>query len=423
MKCCKIDMNLWEVFTIFGIDYLKKHFTHNQRYIIVAIFSMFLPFYICGGILIFLTLRLLWKGEIQEAYKQIPASRYILIFCGLSFVVSLFYQNYLGAVCSIGILFILSFILYYRMNITPELFEFISNILIVMSLFAAFYGLLEYIGILNKFDINQFEVHIFNSPQDRVNSVFFNANYYAMMIEFFVCITFYKILKLESLRTEFKKFFYYILVIFINLFLLLLTGCRTAWPTIAAGILIMLIVDKHYKTCLCILTCVVFVGLYFLLNPSQFPRVDNIISYFMVRQNIWEVAVQNIQTHPLFGEGPMTYMHVYALYHGHPTEHAHSIYLDPILCFGIVGLATILPYIISNIKKLYQLWKKNLDQTLVALMVSFTVMIFVHGTLDYTVFFVQTGFLYLLIASSFDMYRCEETNISYAHQNKAMSSQ
>lgn len=393
------------MFTIFGIDYLKEHFTHNQRYIIVAIFSMFLPFYMCGGVLIFLTLRLLWKGEIQEAYKETPASRYILIFSGLSLIVSLFYKNYLGALCSIAIVFILSFVLYYRKHITPELFEFISNVIIVMSLFSAFYGLIEYIGILNKFDINQFEVVIFNRPQDRVNSVFFNANYYAMMIEFFVCLTFYKILKLHDIKTEFKKFFYYILVIMINLFLLLLTGCRTAWPTIAAGILIMLIIDKHYKTCLCILVCVLFIVLYFLLNPSQFPRVDNIIDYFLTRQNIWQVAIENIKTHPLFGEGPMTYMHIYASYHGHPTEHAHSIYLDPILCFGIVGISVILPYIVSNIKKLYQLWKQKIDLALVALIVSFTVMIFVHGTLDYTIFFVQTGFLYLLIASSFDVYK------------------
>jgi len=396
------------VFTIFGIDYLKEHFTHNQRYIIVAIFSMFLPFYMCGAVLIFLTLRLLWKGEIQEAYRQTPASRYILIFCCLSFIVSLFYQNYIGAVCSVAILFILSFILYYRKHITSELFEFISNVIIVMSLFAAFYGLIEYIGILNKFDINQFEVVIFNNPQDRVNSVFFNANYYAMMIEFFVCITFYKILKLHDLKVEFKKFFYYILVIFINLFLLLLTGCRTAWPTIAIGILVMLIVDKHYKTCLCIFTCVLFVVLYFLLNPSQFPRVDNIVAYFLTRQNIWKVAIENIKSHPLFGEGPMTYMHIYASYHGHPTEHAHSIYIDPILCFGFVGIATIVPYIVSNIKRLYHLWKQKIDLALVALIVSFTVMIFVHGTLDYTVFFVQTGFLYLLIASSFDVYNSHE---------------
>lgn len=393
------------MFFIFGIQYLKTHFTHHQRYIIVAVFSMFLPFYMCGGILIFLTLRLLWKGEIQEAYRQIPKSRFIIYFSLLSAIVSLFYQNYYGFVCSIGILVILSFVLYYRIHIDSRLFEYITNCIIVLSIFAALYGLIEYIGILNSYNIDQFEIMIFNRPQDRINSVFFNANYYAMMIEFFVCLTFYKILKIKDIKLEWKKFIYYVAVIGLNLFVLLLTACRTAWPALAGGILIMLIVDKHYKTCACILALVIVACIYFLLNPSKFPRVDNIVAYFMTRADIWEVAIQNIITHPLFGEGPMTYMHIYPLYHGHPTEHAHSIYLDPLLCFGIVGLLTIAPYIYSNIQRLYRLWKLKVDKTLVALIVSFTVMIFIHGILDYTIFFIQTGFLYLLIASSFDVHK------------------
>ena len=393
------------MFFIFGIQYLKTHFTHHQRYIIVAVFSMFLPFYMCGGILIFLTLRLLWKGEIQEAYRQIPKSRFIIYFSLLSAIVSLFYQNYYGFVCSIGILVILSFVLYYRIHIDSRLFEYITNCIIVLSIFAALYGLIEYIGILNSYNIDQFEIMIFNRPQDRINSVFFNANYYAMMIEFFVCLTFYKILKIKDIKLEWKKFIYYVAVIGLNLFVLLLTACRTAWPALAGGILIMLIVDKHHKTCACILALVIVACIYFLLNPSKFPRVDNIVAYFMTRAGIWEVAIQNIITHPLFGEGPMTYMHIYPLYHGHPTEHAHSIYLDPLLCFGIVGLLTIAPYIYSNIQRLYRLWKLKVDKTLVAFIVSFTVMIFIHGILDYTIFFVQTGFLYLLIASSFDVHK------------------
>lgn len=393
------------MFFIFGIQYLKTHFTHHQRYIIVAVFSMFLPFYMCGGILIFLTLRLLWKGEIQEAYRQIPKSRFIIYFSLLSAIVSLFYQNYYGFVCSIGILVILSFVLYYRIHIDSRLFEYITNCIIVLSIFAALYGLIEYIGILNSYNIDQFEIMIFNRPQDRINSVFFNANYYAMMIEFFVCLTFYKILKIKDIKLEWKKFIYYVAVIGLNLFVLLLTACRTAWPALAGGILIMLIVDKHHKTCACILALVIVACIYFLLNPSKFPRVDNIVAYFMTRAGIWEVAIQNIITHPLFGEGPMTYMHIYPLYHGHPTEHAHSIYLDPLLCFGIVGLLTIAPYIYSNIQRLYRLWKLKVDKTLVALIISFTVMIFIHGILDYTIFFVQTGFLYLLIASSFDVHK------------------
>lgn len=393
------------MFIIFGIDYLKKHFNHNQRYIIVAILSMFLPFYMCASVIIFLTICLLLKGEIQDVYREIPKSKYILIFTTLSCIVSLFYKNYYGALCSIGILVILSFILYYRKHITPALFSFITDCIVVLSVFAALYGLIEYMGILNSIDIDTFELIIFNKPKDRINSVFFNANYYAMMIEFFVCITFYKILQLKTIKQNYRRFFYYCLVIGLNLFLLILTACRTAWPALAAGILIMLILDKRYKTCAFIFSCFLLVVIYFVFNPSKFPRVDNIFDYFLTRKDIWDVAIANIKTHPLFGEGPMTYMHIYPLYNGHPTEHAHSIYLDPVLCFGIIGIASILPFIIENIKSVYKLWKSKIDKTLVALIVSFTIMIFIHGVLDYTIFFVQTGFLYLLIASSFDVYK------------------
>ncbi|MEG0276330.1 MAG: O-antigen ligase family protein [Coprobacillus sp.] len=400
------------MFIIFGIDYLKKHFNHNQRYIIVAILSMFLPFYMCAAVIIFLTIRLLLKGEIQDAYKETPKSKYILIFSALSFLVSLFYQNYLGALCSIGILVILSFILYYRKHITPHVFTFITDCIVVLSVFAALYGLIEYIGILNSFEIDRFEVIIFNRPEDRVNSVFFNANYYAMMLEFFICITFYKILQLGKIKDNYRKFFYYSLVIGLNLFLLVLTACRTAWPALGAGILVMLIIDKRYKTCGLIFSCFILAILYFVFNPSQFPRVDNIFDYFLTRKDIWDVAIANIKTHPLFGEGPMTYMHVFPLYNGHPTEHAHSIYLDPILCFGVVGITVILPFIIYNIKSVYHLWKSKVDKSIVALIVSFTIMIFVHGILDYTIFFVQTGFLYLIIASSFDVHKKHTKKLS-----------
>lgn len=392
---------------IFGINYLKEHFSHNQRYIIVAVFSMFLPFYMCGAVLIFLTIRLLLKGEIQEAYRQTQNSRYIIYFSILTAIISLLYQNYYGFACSIGILAILSFVLYYRIHITSELFDFITNCIIVLSLFAALYGLIEYIGILNSFDIDRLEIIIFNRPQDRINSVFFNANYYAMMIEFFVCITFYKILQLKDFKTNIKRFLYYFSAIAVNLFMLVLTACRTAWPALGIAIIAMLFLSRHYKTCSCIFGGFICACLYFLFNPSQFPRVDNIIGYFFVRTDIWKVAVANIKTHPLFGEGPMTYMHIYPKYNGHPTEHAHSVYLDPLLCFGIIGILTILPYIISCIKRIYHLCKKEIDLELFALIVSFILVVLIHGLLDYTIFFVQTGFLFLLVTSSFDIYKKE----------------
>ena len=384
---------------------MRKHFTHQQRYIIVAALSLFLPFYMCAGVILFLTLRLMWTGEIQNAYHRDPINRLLFFFCGLSMIVSLWYKNYIGIVVAFFLLIAGLFIMYYKAHITPQLFNFITNVIIVFSVFAALYGLIEYMAVLNSVNIDQFEVIIFNKPKDRINSVFFNANYYAMMIEFFVCLAFYKILKIKDVKKDFQKFFYYVLVIGINIFMLVLTACRTAWPALIAGIIIMLIVDKHYKTCACIGSVALFVAVYFLLNPSQFPRVDNIISYFFTRTDIWDVAVKNIIKYPIFGQGPMTYMNIYELYNGHPTQHAHSIYLDPILCFGFGGLAVIAPVFYTNFKQIIKLWKSKKNKTLCALIASYFVMVLIHGTMDYTLFFVQTGLLFMFIVASFDMHK------------------
>ena len=384
---------------------MKKHFTHQQRYIIVAALSLFLPFYMCAGVILFLTMRLMWTGEIQNAYHRDPINRLLFFFCGLSMIVSLFYSNYVGIAVAFFLLVGGLFIMYYKAHITPQLFDFITNLIIVLSVFAALYGLIEYMGVLNNVNIDEFEIIIFNKPKDRINSVFFNANYYAMMIEFFVCLAFYKILKIKDIKKDFQSFFYYVLVIGINLFMLVLTACRTAWPALAAGILVMLIVDKHYKTCACIGMCVLFAAAFFLVNPSAFPRVENIISYFFTRTDIWYVAVQNIMKYPLFGQGPMTYMNIYPLYNGHPTQHAHSLYLDPLLCFGIVGLGVIAPVFYKNFKQLFSIWKNKKDKTLCALIACFITAVLVHGTMDYTIFFVQTGLLFMFVLASFDMHK------------------
>ena len=65
------------------------------------------------------------------------------------------------------------------------------------------------------------------------------------------------------------------------------------------------------------------------------------------------------------------------------------------------------PFFIENIKRLYRLLRTKCNPTLVALIVGYIVMIYIHGLLDYTIFFVSTGFLFAMIVSSFDIYRKE----------------
>ncbi len=369
---------------------------------------MFLPFYITLIIHAIELIILLKRGELVEAYKNTKASYFILFFCALLAIVSLFYQNYLGILVTVGILMLGSFAVYYRQHISAESFEFFMDTTLILSLVAALVAIIQYFIILHRFNIDGFELIIFNTPKNRVDSFYFNANYYAMMIEFWVGIAFYKILRLtQEEHVNFKKIGGYCIIILINLFTLVLSGCRTAWPAMLAGLAIMLLFAHFYKLFGLIVAGGMASAGFLFTHKSYIPRASNITKYLGVRQKIWRAAIASIKDHPLFGEGPLTYMHIWKQYNGHNTQHAHNIFLDPPLSFGIVGILMILPYFISCIKRTYITYKLHKNDTLVALIIGLIVMTYIHGLLDYTIFFIQTSFTLFMVISSFDIYREE----------------
>lgn len=369
---------------------------------------MFLPFYITLIIHAIELIILLKRGELVEAYKNTKASYFILFFCALLAIVSLFYQNYLGILVTVGILMLGSFAVYYRQHISAESFEFFMDTTLILSLVAALVAIIQYFIILHRFNIDGFELIIFNTPKNRVDSFYFNANYYAMMIEFWVGIAFYKILRLtQEEHVNFKKIGGYCIIILINLFTLVLSGCRTAWPAMLAGLAIMLLFAHFYKLFGLIAAGGMASAGFLFTHKSYIPRASNITKYLGVRQKIWRAALASIKDHPLFGEGPLTYMHIWKQYNGHNTQHAHNIFLDPPLSFGIVGILLILPYFISCIKRTYITYKLHKNDTLVALIIGLIVMTYIHGLLDYTIFFIQTSFTLFIVISSFDIYRGE----------------
>ncbi|MDD6513119.1 O-antigen ligase family protein [Sharpea azabuensis] len=369
---------------------------------------MFLPFYITLIVHAIELIILLKRGELVEAYKNTKASYFILFFCALLAIVSLFYQNYLGILVTVGILMLGSFAVYYRQHISAESFEFFMDTTLILSLVAALVAIIQYFIILHRFNIDGFELIIFNTPKNRVDSFYFNANYYAMMIEFWVGIAFYKILRLtQEEHVNFKKIGGYCIIILINLFTLVLSGCRTAWPAMLAGLAIMLLFAHFYKLFGLIVAGGMASAGFLFTHKSYIPRASNITKYLGVRQKIWRAAIASIKDHPLFGEGPLTYMHIWKQYNGHNTQHAHNIFLDPPLSFGIVGILMILPYLISCIKRTYITYKLHKNDTLVALIIGLIVMTYIHGLLDYTIFFIQTSFTLFMVISSFDIYREE----------------
>ncbi len=227
------------------IHSLKKHFSKEQLMIILTALSLSTPFYICVPFLLLETLYLLYTKKIINAFKSTPKSKYLIIFMILTLVISLIYRNWIGVGCVVLIFIFISLMLYYRKYINEEVFELILDMLIALSILWAIYGLYEQVQILNRLGYDHFTLKVFSRRENRLNSVFFNANYYAMMIEFIIMMIGYKIFGTKEL----KKQVYYFITACINFFLLYMTGCRTAFIATAVAMLVFLIINKNYWIC------------------------------------------------------------------------------------------------------------------------------------------------------------------------------
>ena len=375
------------------------NFSFDEYLIMFVVCTIFLPFY-CSiiaiiGVLLYLTI----QGRMKTIIQSVPRSKFAIAFCLLASLVAAFHQNWLGAVCGISILVIFLFIFYFRTVINKRLFELLMDACCIISLFCVAWALMEYMRIVHRLNYDFMMLVIEDSPKNRVNSTFFNANYYAMMIEFLVLICVYKMMQVKTKR----RIIFYIVTILANLFALYLTGCRTAWVPFVVTIPFMFLMNKRFGYFTATMSAIGTGGIAILLKSEVFQRAS-IFTDFLKRAKIWTTAVKGIEAHPLLGEGPLTYFHIYKQYGGHPTQHAHNVILDPILSHGVIGVLIMGVYFGSNLKEIYRLFVRRIDLRLCSLIVACILTVLIHGMLDYTVYWVQTGLLFLLILSSSSIY-------------------
>lgn len=383
-----------------GFLYRKlDHFSFDEYLIMFVVCTIFLPFYCSIIAMVGVLGYLIYKKRLKKIIEEVPNAKFAILFNVLSFVVSLFAGNYLGAVCSVGVLVIFLFIFYYRSIVNKRLFELLMDACCIISWFCAIYAFAEYTKIVHRLNYDVFSFVVEDNPKNRINSTFFNANYYAMMIEFIVLICIYKMMQVKTKR----RITFYIATIGVNLFILYLTGCRTAWIPFVVTIPFLFLMNKRYTYLTMTMSAYAGAGFMLILKPSIFQRAT-LFTDFMKRFKIWNCAFKGIEAHPWFGEGPLTYYHIYKQYKGHPTQHAHNVYLDPLLSHGIIGVLLALIYMIPNIKEIILLLKRRIDMRLCSLILACVLTVLIHGILDYTIYWIQTALLFLIILSSSSIY-------------------
>lgn len=397
----------------------KNIYTEEDRIITILFASIFLPWQITIISLIGCFIYVLIRFDVHEFITKVAGSKVLIGFSIYLLAVSLFNQNWLGALLSVGMFILFGMVLFFRRYIHKNLWEQIIDIAIVLSVVSVIYAIGEQFYYMSLFEDMSF-FYIQNKPQYRVHTFYFNANYYAMMILFIECMCIYKFFNMK----EIKWHLYYTMMGILNLFALYLTGGRIAWLCLALAVFIMLLLNKWYKLFGVAFTGAIAAIATLALKPNLLPRLASQGLKIGRRTKIWDTALLIIKDSALFGRGPLTYYNVYESYTaeyikvyglkslkqyklGISSQHAHSMFLEPIVSFGIVGTIIICVYLGIQIKYFFRMIKRNIDSKLSALIAGIYACTIAFCIIDFPVFWVQTGMCFLFMISAFEMYKKE----------------
>ena len=320
----------------------------------------------------------------------------LLLFLGYSTVISVFAQNWMGVVASVGMFLFTIFFLHYQSILSHKFFRLILQLVLFGSVLSAAFASLEHFQIVKKFNYAFLSPNMQVWHQNRAEVTFFNPNYYGIICCFCIMIAFFLF---TTTKLNWLKAFC-VIAGFVNLFGLNFTQNRTAFPAIIAGAIIYLFTTiKNWKAFW--LSIGVFaIGLSFLFSSDLGVRMGTLDSSMEERISIWDAGMALFKQNPFWGEGPLTYMHSYPRINAPYHEHAHSLYIDTILSYGIVGTILLVLSSVAPVRLMMDMSQESGKRPIIGLYLSFLTVVAVHGIFDLALFWIQSGFIFLLVMCS-----------------------
>lgn len=368
----------------------------DKNLVMVAAAAIFLPYMLSGIILIAIAFYILINKQTREALILHKAFKGMIYFQLFFQAVSLIYGNWMGVLG--GFVFTLAAVLgiYQYRIMTAELYEKCLRIMCIVSCFSTVYALGEKVLISMNYLRYQ-----------RVCSIFFYPNYFATISATVILICMYKLLTGQGN----KKI--YLIAVFMNLINIYLSQSMFGWVEVLAGTAVMLYVLNYKRLLITFVGMAgVGIGMILLINPDIIPRISEASLTLSMRFQIWKDALSFIGDAPLLGKGSMTYAYS-TLQTGKLVVHSHSIFLEALLNYGILGtifLCTVFGKFILDILKRC-LYQKNPHITSLILGVIGAAL--VHGVTDVTLMWVQTMPLFLFIMAGAGAIQKNEEEVAF----------
>ncbi|MCY7153643.1 MULTISPECIES: O-antigen ligase family protein [Streptococcus] len=373
-----------------------KGLSSKELILLGIILSIFLPFYLFVVVFCLYIISLIFTGDMKRILQKMGEHPMLLLFLGYSTVISLFSQNWMGLVASVGMFLFTVFFLHYQSILSHKFFRLILQLILFGSVLSAAFASLEHFQIVKKFNYAFLSPNMQVWHQNRAEVTFFNPNYYGIICCFCIMIAFYLF---TTTKLNWLKVFC-VMAGFVNLFGLNFTQNRTAFPAIIAGAIIYLFTTiKNWKAFW--LSIGVFaIGLSFLFSSDLGVRMGTLDSSMEERISIWDAGMTLFKQNPFWGEGPLTYMHSYPRIHAPYHEHAHSLYIDTILSYGIVGTILLVLSSVAPVRMMMDMSQESGKRPIIGLYLSFLTVVAVHGIFDLALFWIQSGFIFLLVMCS-----------------------
>ena len=373
-----------------------KGLSSKELILLGIILSIFLPFYLFVVVFCLYIISLIFTGDMKSILQKMGEHPMLLLFLGYSTVISILAQNWMGLVASVGMFLFTVFFLHYQSILSHKFFRLILQFVLFGSVLSAAFASLEHFQIVKKFNYAFLSPNMQVWHQNRAEVTFFNPNYYGIICCFCIMIAFYLF---TTTKLNWLKVFC-VFAGFVNLFGLNFTQNRTAFPAIIAGAIIYLFTTiKNWKAFW--LSIGVFaIGLSFLFSSDLGVRMGTLDSSMEERISIWDAGMALFKQNPFWGEGPLTYMHSYPRINAPYHEHAHSLYIDTILSYGIVGTILLVLSFVAPVRLMMDMSQESGKRPIIGLYLSFLTVVAVHGIFDLALFWIQSGFIFLLVMCS-----------------------
>lgn len=356
-----------------------KKFLNGEGLLYALTISIFIHFVLAAIMLVVVAAVVLLNKNYRDSLKELKYRYVGYLFCFLTALVAAINSNWIGVFCSFGafVIFIVGHFAHKFMS--SGVYETCLNLCCVSSYFVVLYVIIE-------------RICFWNIPNYRCFGLFFNPNYLATVAATVIVICAYKVIARKG-----KMLFYYITAA-VCVFPLYFSGSMFIWIEMFIAVAVLLSLTNKHNILSIFLILVSFCCAIIYFVPDLIPRFSESSATLENRVQIWKLSIETIKENFLFGKGFLTYYHLFkGTSSAYPTTHAHNLFLEPLLSFGVLGTLVLLAFLMQYYRRLLLCRSASKCSYISALVLALSAGVFIHSLVDMTMLWIQTAALYAIV--------------------------